>query len=137
MSTRNRPPATNTTRGENDRSRPTRDDLETANGLLTNIRGVEEAGNALERDAYIVQGERLTPQKLALVLFQAAAGTARMPRSALNVMRAIAYLLETVQTEDTARELAERIDRRIEASIGSKLAEVAESLNSSMKTCPR
>jgi len=76
--------------------RLTRDELNKTSGILTDVNDPEEARTALERDTYISLGEDITFPIVAHAMPQAAVGIAKLPRMAVNFLRATAFLLEEI-----------------------------------------
>jgi hypothetical protein len=67
--------------------------------VLTDIHNIEQARALLEKEVYLVHGEQATPATLVTVIMQAAAGMAKMPRSAINIMRAVAFILNSITND--------------------------------------
>jgi hypothetical protein len=107
-------------------TRLTRDELADATGVLTDVLNVKDARAALIRDAYITQGEKITTQRLAYVLLQAAAGIAKLPRPAVNTLRALAFILEEIGLDMMANKTVVKMDKKIDELIHSKLTTAAE-----------
>ena len=53
-----------------------------------------------------MHGEQATPATMATVIMQAAAGTAKMPRNAVNIMRAVAFILNGITNDSVVESIA-------------------------------
>jgi Zinc knuckle len=126
MTSKNRTPGGNS--DKNNATRPTRDELADATGVLTDVLNVKDARTALVRDGYITQGEKMTTQRLAYVLLQAAGGIAKLPRPAVNILRASAFVLEEIGLDAMANEAVAKIDRKMDEIVHPKLTTAAETI---------
>jgi hypothetical protein len=82
--------------------------------VLTDIHNLEQARALLEKEVYLVHGEQATPATLVTVIMQAAAGMAKMPRSAINIMRAVAFILNSITNDSIIASITSVVASRLD-----------------------
>jgi hypothetical protein len=101
-----------------------RDQLLNVNKTDSEVFTPADATKFLENGGYVAKGDPVTWSKLVTITLQLSQNSGKLPKMAKEGMRAVAILMDEVQTEEIANKVTERVAARLE-SIVEKIAEQA------------
>ena len=96
------------------------DDADLATAQESDIRCEKDAREWMVKGVYLVQGESVTPKRLAHAMLQMAASIPKLAKMGMNALRVAAYILEGLDMEQEEKAIREAVGANMQKVLKAK-----------------
>ena len=102
------------------------DDADTATAQESEIHSEKDALDWMVKGVYLVQGESITPKRLAHAMLEIAASIPKLTRMGMNTLRAAAFILEGINIKQEGKAIGEAIGANVQNVLRAELLQTLQ-----------